>query len=158
VTARRSSHSGLAEIAELAIGLPLALAESPAPSDVEYVIGGLGLAPEDSETAAQLLADDAMRIRCGGSPALARWRACRDGDPPATGPAAAAVQAYAGIGFGLPGKPDGDTDQHHLQGFVAELLWNRLIQERQICRDNRRLVHAHPVKPDPFVEMPGRPW
>ena len=33
---------------------------------------------------------------------------------------------------------------------MAELLWNRLIQERQVCRDNRRLVHAHSVKPDPL--------
>jgi hypothetical protein len=64
--------------------------------------------------------------------------------------AAAAVRAYAGIGFGLPGTPDGDTEQHHLQGLVAELLWNRLIQERLVCRDDRRLVHAHPVKADPL--------
>ena len=33
---------------------------------------------------------------------------------------------------------------------MAELLWNRLIQERLVCRDRRRLVHAHPVKPDPL--------
>src|SRR6266700_2654977 len=97
----------------------LALAESPAPSDVEYVIGGQGLTDADREIAAQLLADDAMRTRCGKSPALALWRACRDGGPPGTGGAAAAVRAYAGIGFGLPGAPNGDTEQHHLQGLVA---------------------------------------
>ena len=80
----------------------LAMTESPGTSDVEYVIGGQQLADADREVAAQLLADDAMRIRCGKSPALARWRARRDGGPPATGAAAAAVRAYAGIGFGLP--------------------------------------------------------
>jgi hypothetical protein len=101
----------------------LALAESPAPSDVEYVIGGQKLAAADRETAAQLLADDAMRIRCGESPVLARWRARRDGGPPETGAAAAAVRAYVGIGFGLPATPANDDDhQHHLQGLVAELL------------------------------------
>jgi len=97
--------------------------------------------------AAQLLADDAMRIRCGKSPVLARWRARRDGGPPETGAPAEAVRAYAGIGFGLPGAPANDD---HLQGHVAELLWNRLIQERLVCRDRRRLVHAHSVKPDPL--------
>lgn len=130
----------------------LALAEYVAPSGVEYVVGGQQLAAADRETAAQLLADDAMRIRCGESPVLTRWRARRDGGPVATGAAAAAVRAYAGIGFRLPETPGNDDDQqqNHLQGLVAELLWNRLIQERQVCRDRRRLVHAHSVKPDPL--------
>ena len=78
------------------------MTDSAGPSDVEYVIGGQHLADADRELAAQLLADDAMRIRCGQSPALARWRARRDGGPPVTGAAAGAVRAYAGIGFGLP--------------------------------------------------------
>ena len=128
----------------------LALADNPAASEVEYVIGGQQLTAADRELAAQLLADDAMRIRCGDSPALARWRARRDGGPPETGAAAEAVRVYAGIGFGLPGAATGDDGQHHLQGLVAELLWNRLIQERLVCRDKRRLVHAHSVKPDPL--------
>ena len=68
---------------------------------------------------------------------------------PVTGAAAAAVRAYAGIGFGLPEERD-DAHEDHLQGHVAELLWNRLIQERQVCRDKRRLVYAHSVKPDPL--------
>jgi len=125
----------------------LAMTDSPGPCEVEYVIGGQQLAGADREMAAWLLADDAMRIRCGRSPALARWRARRDGGPAATGAAAAAVSAYARIGFGLPGAPAIDD---HLQGHVAELVWNRLIQERLVCRDRRRLVHAHPVKPDPL--------
>jgi hypothetical protein len=130
----------------------LALTESQAPFGVEYVIGGQQLAAADRETAAQLLADDAMQLRCGRSPAFTRWRASRDGGPSATGAAAAAVRTYAGIGFGLPETPgiDDDQHQHHLQGLVAELLWNRLIQERLVCRDKRRLVHAHSVKPDPL--------
>lgn len=77
-------------------------------------------------------------------------RARRDGGPPETGAAAAAVRTYAGIGFGLPETTAADDDQHHLQGLVAELLWNRLIQERLVCRDKRRLMHAHSVKPDPL--------
>jgi hypothetical protein len=125
----------------------LAMTENPDGSDVEYVIGGQQLAGADREMAAQLLADDAMRIRCGKSPALARWRARRDGGPAETGAPAAAVEVYAGIGFGLPDAPKNDD---HLQGHVAELLWNRLIQERLVCRDMRRLVYAHSVKPDPL--------
>jgi len=53
----------------------LAMTENTDGSDVEYVIGGQQLADAKRETAAQLLADDAMRIRCGKSPVLARWRA-----------------------------------------------------------------------------------
>jgi hypothetical protein len=125
----------------------LAMTENPDGSGVEYVIGGQKLVGADWESAAQLLADDAMRIRCGRSPVLTRWRARRDGGPPPAGVTAGTVEAYAGIGFGLPGAPKNDD---HLQGHVAELLWNRLIQERLVCRDKRRLVHAHPVKPDPL--------
>ena len=125
----------------------LAMKESPASSRVEYVIGGQGLTSAEQETAARQLAEDAMRIRCGGSPVLERWRARRDGGPPETGVRKAAVEAYVKIGFGLPDAP---ADDDHLQGHVAELLWNRLIQERLVCRDSRRLVYAHPVKPDPL--------
>jgi hypothetical protein len=94
-----------------------------------------------------MLADDAMRIRCGLSPVLARWRARRDGGPAATGARREAVATYAGIGFGLPKSPANDD---HLQGHVAELLWGALVRERLACRDGRRLVRAHSVKPDPL--------
>jgi len=125
----------------------LALEESPENSKVEYVIGGLELTGADRESAAQLLADDAMRIRCGKSPVLARWRTRRDGGPEETGARKAALETYAKLGFGLRDNPANDD---HLQGLVAELLWNRLMQERVICRDGRRLVRAHSVKPDPL--------
>jgi hypothetical protein len=123
------------------------MACSPAGSPVEYVVGGQQLTGSARETAAQLLADDAMVIRCGNSPVLAHWRARREGGPQQTGARKAAVETYASIGFGLPGSPANDD---HLQGHVAELLWNRVIRERQICPDGRRLLHAHSVKPDPL--------
>ena len=123
------------------------MTDSAGPCDVEYVIGGQHLAGADRERAAWLLADDAMRIRCGrrrrwpgGVPAGMAARRSPE-------PAAGAVRAYAGIGFGLP---DATAPDDHLQGHVAELVWNRLIQERMVCRDRRKLVHAHPVKPDPL--------
>jgi hypothetical protein len=125
----------------------LAMTENTDGSDVEYAIGGQGLTGVERDMAAELLAEDAMQIRCGKSPVLARWRTRRRGGPPETGASGAAVKAYAGIGFGLPDAPANDD---HLQGHVAELLWNRLIQERLVCRDRRRLVHAHSVKPDPL--------
>jgi hypothetical protein len=125
----------------------LAITCSPAGSPVEYVIGGQQLTGANRETAAQLLADDAMVIRCGNAPALAYWRSCRDGGPPQTGARKVAVETFASIGFGLPASP---ANEDHLQGHVAELLWNRVIGERQICLDGRRLLRAHPVKPDPL--------
>jgi hypothetical protein len=136
-----------AQIVSQALTPLLTLTENPKNSKVEYVIGGLQLAGADRESAAQILADDAMRIRCGESPVLIHWRTRRDGGPGETGARKAAVATYAKLGFGLPDKPANDD---HLQGLVAELLWNRLIQEREVCRDGRRLVRAHSVKPDPL--------
>jgi hypothetical protein len=125
----------------------LSMTCSPAGSPVEYVVGGQQLTGADRENAARLLADDAMVIRCGNSPVLAHWRARRDGGPAQTGARKAAVETYASIGFGLPGSPVNDD---HLQGHVAELLWNRVIRERRICLDGRHLLRAHSVKPDPL--------
>ncbi|MCA1677769.1 MAG: hypothetical protein LC790_15055 [Actinobacteria bacterium] len=60
-------------------------------SKVEYVIGGQTLASPAREQTAQMLADDAMALRCGRSPALDRWRAIRDGKTPADTVSAATV-------------------------------------------------------------------
>lgn len=114
-----------------------------------YELGGLELSAgePDREAAAHLLADDAMRIRCGDSHLLGLWRGSRDGEAPPGNARHDALRVYAGIGFGLPDTPAGDD---HLQGLVAELLWNRLIQERRVRADNRELVQARAVKPDPL--------
>lgn len=125
----------------------LVLVDGPDTSPVEYVVGGTTLSGAAREAAAQLLADDAMRIACGNAPVLGRWRARRDGGPAETGHRLAAVQTYVAIGFGLPDQP---AAEDHVQGHVAELLWNRLVQERTVCRDGRQLVRAHPVKADPL--------
>jgi hypothetical protein len=55
------------------------------------------------------------------------------------------VRTFASIAFGLPESP-ATTD--HLQGHVAELLWQRVIGERKICRNGRQLERAHSVKVD----------
>jgi hypothetical protein len=125
----------------------LTLVGGPPTSPVEYVIGGTTLSGVAREAAAQLLADDALKIACGNSPVLGHWRARRDGGPAETGARLAAVRTYVAIAFNLPGEPVND---HHVQGHVAELLWNRLMQERIVCRDGRQLVRAHPVKADPL--------
>lgn len=124
----------------------LALVEGTDNHEVEHVIGGHCVDDSSRELAAQMLADDAMKIRCA-SPLLDRWRSQRDGGPAATGTQRQALAPYAAIGFGSPGSPAQDD---HLQGLVAELLWNRVVAERLMCRDGRRLKHAHEVKPDPL--------
>lgn len=131
----------------LALTPLLALVDSPQTSPVEYVIGGGTLGGAAREAAAQLLADDAMKIACGNSPVLDHWRARRDGGPAETGARLAAVQTYVAIAFDLPGDL---VNNDHVQGHVAELLWNRLMQERTVCRDGRQLVRAHPIKADPL--------
>jgi hypothetical protein len=105
----------------------------------------MGMTPDNVEAAAEMLSDDAMRIRCGDSPTLASWRARRDGGPPHAGTRAQAVAVFAGIGFGLPDSPANDD---HLQGHVAELLWGRLVRERTVCKDGRMLVHVSAAKAD----------
>lgn len=125
----------------------LALGPSPPASKVEYVVGGQSLDEAALEAAAQMLADDAMTLRCGRSPILERWRAVRDGRSPSDSVSPNTVATYAAIGFGLstsPAPPD------HLQGLVAELLWNRLLSERTKATGDRSLVRAHSVKPDPL--------
>jgi hypothetical protein len=125
----------------------LDLAAGPADSLVEYVIGGTTLTPDAWELAAQMLADDAMEVRCGSSPTLERWRAVRDGLTPEDTVSAATVKTYATIGFGPPEDP---YDDDHLQGLVAELFWNRLLDERKQGSGGRELVKRHRVKPDPL--------
>ena len=126
----------------------LGFTSGPAGFGVEYVIGGQGLTSRGRETAAQMLAEDAMRIRCGKSPILDRWRARRDNQDPGGSSTDGVVATYAGIGFGPPDRDPATTD--HLQGLVAELMWNRLINEREDCSGGRQLVKAHSVKPDPL--------
>ena len=125
----------------------LDLAAGPADSLVEYVIGGTTLTPDAWELAAQMLADDAMEVRCGPSPMLQRWRAVRDGRTPEDTVSADTVKTYATIGFGSLG---GSANDNHLQGLVAELLWNRLLDERKLGSGGRELVKRHRVKPDPL--------
>jgi hypothetical protein len=131
----------------LSFSSALGLVDSEADSPVEYAVGGMKLTDDKREVIARMLAEDAMRIRCGNSPVFESWKTRRDGGPPAPTSRRAALEAYIGIGFKLPGKPINDD---HVQGHVAELIWNRLMQERSVCRDGRQLVRAHSVKPDPL--------
>ena len=129
------------------LGPLLAMTSNPVQSQVEYVVGGLHLAGADREAAAQLIADTAMTIACGASPALGRWRGRRDGGPAAGGAAGKAVSTFVGLAFGNPAHP---ANEDHVQGHVAELVWNLLIRERLVTSDGRRLVKAHSVKADPL--------
>lgn len=129
------------------LGPLLALTDGPDASQVEYVVGGLALQGADRESAAQLLADTAMRVACGRSKVLDRWRQRRDGGAAEVGSSLRAVETYVAIAFGHPNDP---PNVDHLQGHVAELIWNLLLSERTTARDGRRLVRAHSVKPDPL--------
>jgi hypothetical protein len=125
----------------------LDLVDNPADSAVGYVIGGLGLNAADREGAAQLVADIAMSVVCGVSPVLDRWRRRRDGGPAETGTALDTVRTYISIGFGSSEDP---PNVDHLQGHVAEIIWNLLLSERSSTLDGRQLVRVHAVKADPL--------
>lgn len=123
----------------------LSFTDSPATSQVEYVVGGGALSDSPRDEAAHLLADDYMTLACGRAPALDWWRSRRDGGPVQTGSKLQTLTTIVSIAFGLPEKP---KNVDHVQGHVAELFWNRLINERTLCRDGRQLVRAHPIKID----------
>ncbi|HYP74188.1 MAG TPA: hypothetical protein VEP72_08865, partial [Microbacterium sp.] len=120
---------------------------SDARSLVEYEVGGRGLTGSDREIAAQLIADDAMVVACGSSSALEWWRTRRDGGAAQVGGRLRAMQTFVNIAFGLPGQP---KQVDHVQGHVAELLWDRVIRERRSCRDGREFLSSEPVKADPL--------
>lgn len=122
----------------------LSLIESPESSLVQYAVGGVTLTAADRESAAWLIADDAMAVACGASKVLSWWRQRRNGGAAHTGSRLATVQTYVDIAF------KANVNRDHLQGHVAELLWSRLVQERPVSRDGRHLVRAHPVKADPL--------
>lgn len=135
-----STPTSLTQLLELVDGSPS--------SKVEYVVGGTALSAESREAVAWMLADDSMSIACGeSSKVLTDWRNRRDGGPPVGGSRQRAVATYVAIAFGLPESPANDN---HVQGHVAELLWNRLMRERTRCRDGRELVRVHSVKVDPL--------
>ncbi|MEV5749195.1 hypothetical protein AB0L00_15375 [Actinoallomurus sp. NPDC052308] len=62
-----------------------------------------------------------------------------------------AVEVFVQPAFGLPTYDTTAMEKirNHLEGFVAELLWNRLIRDRTVTADGRTLVHAEEVKADP---------
>lgn len=123
----------------------LALVPSDVQSQVEYEIGGLGLIGVNREAAAQMIADDAMVVACGASSVLTWWRDRRDGGAAQEGARLEVMQTFMNIGFGVPGHP---KNPDHVQGHVAELLWSRIIGERQSCRDGRAFVASEPIKAD----------
>ncbi|MFC0550507.1 hypothetical protein ACFFHJ_06385 [Planotetraspora thailandica] len=130
----------------------LAVAQWPESAGCSYLLGGLEAGPDDLEKAAQMIADEAMRIRCGSSPVLARWRERRDGEGGSadTGDLdRQAIAVFVAPTFGLPDDDGDKAKADHIQGFVAELLWNRLIQDRTSCHDGRTLVHTEEIKGDP---------
>lgn len=125
----------------------LALTPGPSSSSVSYHFGGPALSPAHRQIAVEMLAIDAMRIRCGEGPAFRSWNERRLGGSPHNPLREGAIRAYAGIGFGLPESP---SNEDHLQGLVAELFWSRLILELPQTADGRQLVKLHAAKPDPL--------
>jgi hypothetical protein len=117
----------------------LGLTEGPAAAECRYLIAGSAATETDLATGAALIADDAMRLRCGQSPVLALWRARAAGSPPHSERNRLAVEAFVQDSFGLPRAPGVDD---LVQGFVAELVWHRLVRERVTPGDGRTLVHV----------------
>lgn len=149
--ARSSESAPISTTAPEDLASLLGLTAWPPDAGCAYIICGPTASAADLEAAAQLIADDAMRIRCGGSSVLDKWRARRDGEHDYSEVDKQAVAVFVAPVFGLPTDDTKAREDrlHHLQGFVAELLWNRLIQDRTVTDDARTLVHTEEVKADP---------
>lgn len=125
----------------------LALQVSDQSAGVQYHQGGQHLESAYRSLAASMLAEDAVLIRCGNTKLTRIWRAKRDNGPPHPPLELKTLETYLKIGFGLPSAP---TTEDHLQGLVAELIWGRVMAERENTPDGRKLRHLHPPKPDPL--------
>ncbi|GAA4102705.1 hypothetical protein [Nonomuraea soli] len=131
----------------------LGIVARPENAGCSYLFGGPDAGQEALETVTRLLAEEAMRLPCGASPALDKWRARRDGCAASESPELdrREIEVFIGPVFGLPTSTQEELDKitHHLQGFVAELLWNRIIQDQVQTPDGRILVHTEEIKGDP---------
>lgn len=137
--AATSPHLGASTPVELSLSRLLGVTPGPGASACSYEIAGVAATPTSLRRAAETIADEAMRLRCGKSPVLDLWRARAAGGPPHTLKNRSAIEAFVADTFGLPGAP-GTPDL--LQGFVAELVWHRLVRERTAPGDGRTLVHV----------------
>jgi hypothetical protein len=95
----------------------------------------------DLEVAAWLIADAAMRMRCGPSRAYGLWRSAvttRTAIPDS--PDLRTVEPFVRDTFGLPRDP---LPENQLEGFVAQLVWHAIMSEAQQSMDgSRRLVRV----------------
>ncbi|MEV5753651.1 hypothetical protein AB0L00_38015 [Actinoallomurus sp. NPDC052308] len=150
---RTAAHGSEVTVTPPADGLAslLSLTAWPGDAGCAYMIGGLTAGAAELEAAAQMIAEDAMRIRCGESPVMDKWCARRDGGQDYSESDKRAVEVFVQPVFGLPTYDTTAMEKirNHLEGFVAELLWNRLIRDRTVTADGRTLVHAEEVKADP---------
>jgi hypothetical protein len=104
-----------------------------------YSLFGVGAGEDSLAKAVAMIADDAMRQRCGASAVLTWWRERRDGGPPHSLQRRPAVEAFIKDTFGLPEAPG---DEQLLQGYVAELVWHRLTREDPDDGTARQLHHV----------------
>jgi hypothetical protein len=125
--------------AEESVSSLLGIVPGPGSAACSYQIAGASASDARLRRAAEMIAEDAMQLRCGKSPVLDVWRGRAAGGPPHTLKDRRAVEAFVTDTFGLPSAP-GTPDL--LQGFVAELVWHRLVRERTAPGDGRTLIHV----------------
>ena len=117
-----------------------------------WLMGSLSVAAvEDLESAARILAERAMRMRCGDSTAYGLWVSRVNGAPPLTPTERLRVEPFIETVFGLPGKT---LSPEHIQGYVAELLWHTLASESQTTCGGLGKLH-HLEDPSFSVTEPG---
>lgn len=105
--------------------------------------------PDAVETAAWLVAEEAMRYRCKGAPeSFERWRAAARGERELDQREQDSVIPFIRTAFGLPGR---ELPDDHVQGYVAEFVWFLVVSESG--SEERQLRAAK--GPDFHVTGPG---
>ncbi len=127
----------------------LAVGDGPTKSRCKWRTGKVPIEESDPlDAAAWLIAELAMRLRCGETDKFPLWRACAIGDAQPTKVQREALEAFIAPSFGLPSSPGSDE---HLQGAVAEHVWYQLTAEA--VESDRKLRRLE--EPDMYVTSPG---
>lgn len=141
-----SAAAGLSELLGVKPG------QNAAQGSCYWLVGSLpDESSSDIDAAAKVLALRAMKMRCGNSTAYQLWLKRLEGGPPLSGDERARVEPFVATVFGLPNKP---LTADHVQGYVAELLWHTLAEERgSTCSGDGALIRLE--EPSFSVTEPG---
>lgn len=121
VKASKAESEATAHYGKLTSFLKITQQAPPAAQKCTWHLGtAVGLRPVGRAAVAWIIADAAMKSRCGNSNAYSLWRLAALADTNLTSTEREVVTAFVESVFGLP--PNGKSEDH-LVGHIAEWMW-----------------------------------